>query len=369
MSLRIDHSPRPAVSSPDYQLNLVQAPRGIGDARSSIAASAVEPDSSDCCSSIIDALTYIPRAVGNFFYYQYVDLRMFIKAFFSMGGGSTFEDIQRRQLELNRFVFAVDSLFSSGNEDQRARVAQAFERLSFNVQDLFYIVDHDYIRRFSTCGNDELIEMRDEMMREAVKAEHFQSQLSHVNRYYTFFQGLRSGQNFPDLISSFVHAVMDSSDASTDDQIPEEPSNNRPAHVPAPRPSARPGAIPNTVPYDNGNIPGDVQRKADEIERLKGELNIPDDQIPDGFNCTILTDIMSIPVFDKSHPQITEATVGNRAFRHIIDRTSLEGIYNSGRSVRCPICCHDTQRRNLLIDTGLQDEILAFLRGRRPANP
>ncbi len=415
MSMRIDNSPRPPVRAQDDQLNLVQAHRGISEARSSIAALAVDPASSGYCNTFVNVLLYVPRAIGNFFYHRYVDVRMFMKAFFSMGGGTTSQEIERRQNELRTFQNVAQEAQCATLAPRRV-VQNAFNRLSYGAQSLFYTVDWNYVN--SLCDREITIEQAEEIQSEIVReteaAISFQNRLAQVNLFYTVFAGLSSGDH-SGMIDSISHAISGRADGSRleEEPVADEPAPRRAGRdlddplawmrplddlvdepivrprarpaVPAPAARPRPGEIvfANTVPYDNHNIPADVQRKANEINRLKAGLNIPPgDAVPAGairwnipdneilpvFQCPISQELMSIPVFDKSHPAITAANVGNRDLRHILDKESLEGMFASGRSVRCPSCRHDTQRRNLLIDTELQDTILAFLSERAPAN-
>jgi hypothetical protein len=136
------------------------------------------------------------------------------------------------------------------------------------------------------------------------------------------------------------------------------------------------------LPFDpNQIIPQEVQTKADEIVRLRGLFDAMDENnrpaLPAGYECPISLSIISIPVFDASHPAVQAAflpgatvALNNRDNRHPIDlneyiRNGTVGLNND----RCSICRHQPAlHRNaafnpyMRIDSALQDEILQFLR-------
>jgi hypothetical protein len=146
--------------------------------------------------------------------------------------------------------------------------------------------------------------------------------------------------------------------------------------------------IPNTVAYVRGAIPLANQQKADEIVALKVRFDAlaVAPAIPAVFGDNILSDIMSIPVFDASHPGVQAglpalraavagaagavSTLSNyRTMQHMMDRDNLEACIDAGHSwapAKCPICRHPEhggiRREYLRIDTGVQDDILRFLR-------
>ena len=135
--------------------------------------------------------------------------------------------------------------------------------------------------------------------------------------------------------------------------------------------SLRPEEFVGTLPYDSANIPPEIQTKADEIAQLFERAEASNVHIPQGYICPISQEVMSIPVFDYTHPSINAVNINYRDLRHLVDKTSLEGMFASGRAVRCPACRHpesgQTARNNLRIDTAFQDEILEFLRRNIPA--
>ena len=97
--------------------------------------------------------------------------------------------------------------------------------------------------------------------------------------------------------------------------------------------------------------------------------------VPDLYN-DYMGEIMSIPVFDTTHPDIQDqfsTTAGatsiasdDRLKRHAMDWQSFETQFQREMArfgvVRCAICRHPMERENMLIDTDLQGEILNFLR-------
>ncbi len=140
--------------------------------------------------------------------------------------------------------------------------------------------------------------------------------------------------------------------------------------------------VPGTVAYVQNRVPADVQTKANEINRLKPlfEAMRPTPDVPLAYNDPINFEMMSIPVFDASHPAIqtaleTGVSVDNRDIRHLLDKDTMEAHIaahpSSWSPAKCAICRHPEhggiRRENLRIDTALQDQILAFLRNAVPA--
>lgn len=142
--------------------------------------------------------------------------------------------------------------------------------------------------------------------------------------------------------------------------------------------------VPGAVAYVQNNIPADVQQKAAEINRLKPLFDAlaGAPAVPLIFNDPVNMEIMAIPVFDASHPAIQAALQGgvsssidNRDVRHLLDKETMEAHIaahpHSYAPAKCPTCRHPEhggiRRENLMIDTALQDQILAFLSGAVPA--
>jgi hypothetical protein len=138
--------------------------------------------------------------------------------------------------------------------------------------------------------------------------------------------------------------------------------------------------IPGAVAYVRDRIPDEIQQKADEIAQLRRRFEAMEDppDVPNEYEDPIMREIMTIPVFPASHPQMrnglnalraalraggaeaTEALNANRALRHTMEKDSLEQIMRA--SPLCPACRHQINRNSLRIDTQLQDEILEYLR-------
>lgn len=135
--------------------------------------------------------------------------------------------------------------------------------------------------------------------------------------------------------------------------------------------------IPGTEKYLANRIPNNITQKEKEIERLKDlfyemDTNKP---IPNNFECSIMQEIMALPLFDASHPEVQKQRL-NRDVRHLMDKSNFEKLsknnidINEGRvfnriPLNCPTCHHPKEKNinnnHLLIDTQLQDLILEFL--------
>ena len=158
-------------------------------------------------------------------------------------------------------------------------------------------------------------------------------------------------------------------------------NNERPAARPAERqvrrapveaPARAQGPeLAGTVPYVRDAIPNDVQANANAINALRERYDAlrPRPPIPEHFECPVSAELMAIPVFISNHP----SDMQQRSNRHHIDHTAAEGIFgDDDRGVmgefgliraNCPSCRHPMRRENLSIDTQLQGEILAHMRG------
>lgn len=121
------------------------------------------------------------------------------------------------------------------------------------------------------------------------------------------------------------------------------------------------------------------------VEKLNGKTDKEEAEFftVSDLDMDYMGQIMMIPVFDATHPgiqdQFTSPAVAsvpptitpapNRDLRHAIDWKTFERQFRSEiRGLRCSICRHPTQhdfeRKNMLIDTALQNDILNFLRDR-----
>jgi hypothetical protein len=342
--------------------------------------------------------------IGRFFQHRYADVRIFLRAGLSMGGGTTEGQINGRITVLSQFR---DRVRVTNTAADRRALGQAFQRLGARVKGLFFHVDRDYIEQM-TFPNSLQSRVREEIIRECDQVIAYQRGLRMVNVFYWIFSSCigRSSHSSTTPVEQYDERPNPAQNDPTDDFFStnwfrdvfgtrNNTTNTNTRNPPESRNTSgnqRAGGnvgnaespavninIPGTVPYMLNGIPQDVQQKADEIARLKlafdNLANSP--AIPPSYECPILADVMSIPVFDASHPDVqaalhdanatsnsvTTAALNNRDLRHIMDHTSFEGhmsVRNSGRT--CPNCRHPIQRGNMVIDTALQDQILQFLR-------
>jgi hypothetical protein len=328
-----------------------------------------------CC------LTSIPKMINRFFTHRHADVCMFFRSYNSMSGGTTLRDINRRINEITQLVTVIETC-----GDNRGAVRARFQRLSPQIRDLFFYVDQNYMDEF-VRDPSKAQEMAQEMIRECDQVIHFQRQLTAVNAFYRLF----GGGTTDGVTTRRQHRQEPTSDFRWDDWWARIfPDAFHPRRVDDRSPATTTYAfnflnVPGTVPYIQNAIPADVQRKADEINSLKGqfiELRNPP-PVPDIYNDIIMgEDFMALPIFDASHPAVQNAlsaasalapsaisAVFNRDLRHLFDKDALEAHIRTGTSwapAKCPTCRHPTdggiRREFLRIDTALQDEILQFLR-------
>jgi hypothetical protein len=343
-----------------------------------------------------DYMVSIPKMIGRFLTHRYADSRMFFCAYSSMGGETTSCDIDRRINEVMQLMTVIENYTNHRNPDRNV-VQQRFQRLSPQVRDLFSHVDQNYIDEFvgDPSGAQEIAQ---EMARECEQIITFQRQLAAVNAFYRMFNSGATPIPVTTVGSTTTSGIT---------------APRRPRHEPVTddfswndwwnrifrddfflrgdgdiMTSNRPSAttihsfnlnVPGTIPYDRNAIPGQVQQKTDEINRLKGLFaalaNPPD--VPQIYGDIIMADpFMACPVFDASHPGVQNAlsagatsAINNRDVRHLFDKDALEAHIRSGNSwapAKCPTCRHPEhggiRRPYLRIDTDLQDQILGFLR-------
>ncbi len=321
-----------------------------------------------------DWLSKIPNTIRGFFIHAYYDARMYFRAFTSMGKETTPSGIDRRINEVTQFLTVIENNTNSAVTSWDFNgVKNRYQRLSPQVRDLFFIVDQNYINHFSvdqTIGSPQA--MREEMIRECNRVVSFQRQLTAVNTFYRLFTGKVV---IPPV--SIPETPPLSDDGMVVDVTTTTTTTTHPLNL----------NVPGTVPYVQNAIPADVQGKADEINRLSVQfaaLRSPP-VVPTIFNNVIMSeDFMAIPVFDASHPQVQErlraanasgATTAvrdaleERTIRHPYDKDALEAQIRAGTTwapAKCYICRHPAdggiRRQYLRIDTGLQDQILQFLR-------
>jgi hypothetical protein len=341
-----------------------------------------------------------PSSIGKFFSHIYADCSMFFRAFTSMGRGTTQYEIDARINEITQFMTVIDNC-----GDRRNSVSARFQRLSPQVRDLFHRVNQNYVNEFAR--NPQVSqEYREEMLRECERAISFQRQLALVNTFYQIFSGRSAAvttiQGVGDRERPRVPPIRREPNPEPD--LPGIPGfrwqdffagvfggggGRIGGREPVGRPE-RPAAttynvnVPGTVAYVQNRIPADVQQKADEINRLKPlfEALRPTPDVPLAYNDPINFEMMSVPVFDASHPAIQTALEGgvstsieNRDIRHLLDKDTMEAHIaahpHSWAPAKCPTCRHPehggVRPENLRIDTALQDQILAFLRNAVPA--
>jgi len=191
---------------------------------------------------------------------------------------------------------------------------------------------------------------------------------------YPALQTLRLNHNPIDQIDARAFAGMPSLTTLT--PTPEQIAAVGPQAFtggPAPRelPRRPLAAIEGAIPYVRAAIPGEVLKTAASIARLSAQYNLlrPRPEVPNGFECIVSANFMSLPVFDATHAGDPE----RRVTWHHIDASSANGILgptdtgvlNGEYGIidpACPSCRHPMQRENLRIDTQLQNAILAYLR-------
>ena len=375
----------------------------------------------------------ISKSISNFFTHRNADFRMLLRAFASMGNGTTPDQIEWRVRVINRFRIIVEN--PANDQHNLQRIHRKFLRLDPSVRNLFYYLDSEYTQRLSyTDDMSEIREIKEEIIRECDQAISYQRTLTSVNNFYAMFSnitdelsvtvveeipttsmGLIPTTDQVDLLSRVNRWINPNRRdrplraTSTYDGVPwgyplrqegyesararwdrqEGRFDRNPISVGRRDYSmtlSRPGLseavnlnIPGTVPFDQAHIPRDVVAKAAEIDRLKiqfDNLGAGAPVWPQAYNCPIGLDIMTIPVFDASHPSVqnalrasltpggTSTALNNRATRHHLEFDAMTDQINSGRH-RCSICNHQPLRQAplyLRIDTALQDEILQFLR-------
>lgn len=135
--------------------------------------------------------------------------------------------------------------------------------------------------------------------------------------------------------------------------------------------------LPGTVPYRAASIPPEILAKQTEITNLRTRFDaLPNPPlVPVAFACPVSLEIMTLPVFAISHPLIQQALsapagadrdqrIANRDLRHVLDVESMDALLGPSASRRppCPSCRHPMASNDVVIDTELQDQILAFLR-------
>jgi hypothetical protein len=293
--------------------------------------------------------------VKQFFAHRYADAHLFMGAYSAWSANS-------RRPYSPETELAVFQRFVSTNSPQRAR--ERFMELPHQVRNRLFAVDAAYMRGYANEIDPERAEvLKDEIIRECEQVRLIDKVILFVDRVVGKLFG-RGQMGVTSVVALSSSAALSTIGGGGIDL-----------------------AIPDTLPYVQGLISPAVQAKADEIVALKTRydaLGAPP-PIPPEFSDNILSDAMAMPIFDASHPVVQSglpalrAAVGgagastalnhHRTLRHLIDKENLEAHIGAGSSwapAKCPHCRHPEhggiRREYLLIDTGLQDEILHFLR-------
>lgn len=342
----------------------------------------------DCCDrlgffieDIGSALETVDQAIRTFFFDRYVDCHLFQRAISSMGNGATSADIQRSievltqlrtQLQDTGYVQAI---LSFDTLDLRAE-ALILKPADFNF-DLERYIYNDPINQT----------LRQELIRECDRAIFFQRTLSVVNIFYNTF-GLNTHSSSP------ATTVDTSADGPVIFWI-NQSIIPRAYWLDLLFKKDGPTAYEGTVKYNSFRIPRIIIEKGREIKTLINQFeqlqelvdNLGSEgaeesedkffDVPELYK-DYMNEIMLIPVFDASHPDIQDqlATPAGaiaiasdaRLKRHAMDYRNFEHQFRSESwsldDVRCAICRHAIKRENMLIDTVLQDDILNFLKGK-----
>ena len=109
-------------------------------------------------------------------------------------------------------------------------------------------------------------------------------------------------------------------------------------------------------------VPTSIALKAKRIEELRDKFekkyeDADSKDIPKYsrlFHCPLTQEIMTLPIFDVSHPDVKKQDQ-----RHYMETSMFDQILSEGS--HCPSCRIDISDQNLRIDMTLQDSILKFL--------
>lgn len=346
---------------------------------------------SSTTQSCYDQLLKIPALVGEFLLHRYADTRMFIRSFSSMFGSTGPNEIDRRINEICQFRTVMQDAEVTGH-----RAYRRFARLSSETMDLFFYTNSSYLTQFlNETDPHKAGAIRFEILRECDQVIFFQRMLTVVNTFFRVFMGSTASNQSqsghteaPGRGSGFGLGGFWEQLFGREETGFSREEGDHGGRVGSERVSGRPAPgvdlnIPNTVPYVQNAIPAAIQEKAGEISRLQARFT---SAIPQQYQDPIMREFMEIPVFDASHPAVqsglaalraamargtgaTESLSAHRNARHIFEKDSLEGHIAGGTSwapAKCPLCRHPEhggiRRESLRIDTGLQDEILHFLR-------
>jgi hypothetical protein len=285
----------------------------------SLSAIQAQPQPSN---SLLDTIKKVASQIKNYFYHIYTDVRVFIRSWKNVQGPFPRGGLR---MEVERLIRSLNQADAS---------LGVYRRLSFQVREQFYCVDQTLITSFHREQNPVAKqELKEEIVREC-------KQLISFHQLLALF--------WPPTITEYQSRPHEA------EQSWEYPLNSS-------NPSSIELDIFGTVPYRADAIPSDVETKSREIERLS---LVCKKEIPEKYKDQISDIPFLIPVFDASHPSV-QKDLHNRNYRHHMDKESLEALYASKRTAPtlCPECRHPMKRKNLRIDTELQDEILMWLQG------
>ncbi len=327
-------------------------------------------------------------ALGRMFSNIKADVRMFWRAYVSMGHGTTPQDIRNRIGALE--VFEEEVVQARTSELQQAILGR-YRLLDRDVKKLLVRVDEQFVRSFSAEGNRALFEERKNLiLRECNLACNFQRKLTIVNTYYRVFKRLGSRPRVPAPIP-----VSSPSSRSVLPSIPGTipyPQNAIPADLMAnlvrendlrwnpDNTLPRNPAIPPICQFFRDQLPREILNNAEEIARLKAAAS--QDVLDNAlqlFNCPVTGDLMEIPVFVASHPAVQASinkpvlTDADFIARHHLDFNAMEAHLlvkqtRHGTRAVCAVCRHpqdqgrSINREHLVVDTTLQTRILNYLR-------
>lgn len=326
-------------------------------------------------SGIEDCVQPFFDRIETFFRNLYANASMFIKACWNIKMCSL-EQAEKDMDTIKRLGIFVRNR-SDADFIPHARLL--FMALTPAAQNLFCKVDYTFCEQLDheVCA-ERVREMRAEICRECDQIVYYHSLLLPIHMLYNKVMGIQ-----------ITHSTEEDGDFS-----PDTPIASR-AMDPVPVTEGVKLEIPGTVPYKENAIPEAVRKKANEIKDLIIQFDaLPEHvkpEVPDYFrDPLLLSDFMTIPIFDESHPDVQKGLPAlrdaidsnthvadallrtHRNLRHTAEKDSLEAHFAaqtaSWNPVQCPICRHpgdrdSVSRDNLRIDVQLQDKILEFLKG------
>ncbi len=339
-----------------------------------------------------DCIHGIFKNVASFCVEIYGDSRMLVSAISSLPHFNA-SDVERR---INEITHVRTTLTTFGNH--QCELENAFRHvISSEVRNLFFYVDVNYLQQFHMESDPVCIEkMKATIVHECERAISYQKMLIVAN---TFFHECAENM-WNHLPIQPVHFQSENTVINTRNySIPGAIANSM-ASLPQ-RLKAyyereyRARIFDSTLPpnpalleiqqFYRDQLPQEIQDRAAEIHRLKASY-VSDPRYSDEvFLDGIWREIMEIPVFDASHPQLVTAmqnarnggsvgVLNDRSMRHSTDMDTLVEYLliqrESGNRALCAICRHPEPEgrgmnpSQLMIDVDLQIQTLDFLRAR-----